>query len=269
MRFQKSLISAIVILVALVTIIGLSGLNLITPRSVREVESPKVLQSMEKIFLTTKDSVKIVANLYPVSNPAGWIVLSHMMPATKESWDALAKEFQNFGYESIAIDLRGHGESDGGPEGYKNFSDLEHQKSILDLDAAVDYLIKEKGATPDKTFFAGASIGANLSLQYISEHPEFKKTVLLSAGLNYYGIETEPLVKNLRTGQRVFFVSSRDDMRVKSGRNNADDNQMLYDSTPAGVQKGIKIYETAGHGTTMLEKEPKLINLIENFLTNE
>lgn len=264
MRFQKSLISAIVILVALVTIIGLSGLNLITPRNVQEVESPKVEQSMEKVFLTTKDNIKIAANLYTVSNPAGWIVFSHMMPATKESWDALANEFQNFGYESIAIDLRGHGESDGGPDGYNDFSDSEHQKSILDLDAAVDYLIKKKGATPDKISFIGASIGANLSLQYISEHPEFEKAVLLSPGLDYRGLKTESLAKNLKVGQKVFFVSSRDD--VRSGGNNAQQNQTLFDLTPAGVGKEIKIYDTAGHGTTMLEKEPELEQLIINFV---
>ena len=115
-----------------------------------------------------------------------------MMPATKKSFHQLAEEFQNIGYESIAIDLRGHGESDKGPE------------SILDLEIAVDYLVKNRGAKSDKISFIGASIGANLSLQYISEHSEFKTAILLSPGLNYRGIKTEPMVKNLKAGQKVF-----------------------------------------------------------------
>ncbi|PIP92000.1 hypothetical protein COW77_02335, partial [Candidatus Wolfebacteria bacterium CG18_big_fil_WC_8_21_14_2_50_39_7] len=207
MRFKKSTISAIIILVGLATIVVMSGLNFLMPQNTQT----DVDNYMNKIFLSTKDDVKIAADLYEVENPAGWLVLVHMMPATKESWTELAKNFQNAGYENLAIDLRGHGESDGGPDGYKSFADSQHQKSILDLEAAANYLIKERQATSDKIIFIGASIGANLSLQYISEHSEFKTAVLLSPGLNYRGIKTESLAKNLRAGQKVFFVSSRDD----------------------------------------------------------
>ena len=90
---------------------------------------------MENIFLKTKDNVKIAANYRNIDiskyqQPIGWLVLAHMMPATKESFHQLAEEFQNIGYESIAIDLRGHGQSDGGPNDYTNFSDSEHQKAF-------------------------------------------------------------------------------------------------------------------------------------------
>lgn len=214
----------------------------------------------EKIFLITNDSVKIVADLYAVEKPVGWLVLSHMMPATKESYENLAIELQNNGYESIAIDLRGHGESDGGPDGFLNFSDLEHQKSILDLKSAVDYLINERGATPEKISFIGASIGANLSLQYIAENPEFKTAVLLSPGLNYRGIKTEPMVKKIQAGQKVFFVSAKDD------NNNAEQNQKLYNLTPNNIDKKIKIYEDGGHGTDMLKYQSELKDLIIEFL---
>ena len=232
---------------------------------------------MRKIFLTTKDGVKIVANLYLTEAPKGRIVFSHMMPTAKESWNDLAEWFQVAGYESIAIDLRGHGESvlmarsrlDCQGEtlpflNYRNFSDTEHQKSILDLEAAADFLIKEQKAAAGKISFVGASIGANLSLQYISEHPEFKTAVLLSPGLDYRGVKTEPLAKNLKAGQRVFFVSAKDD--VRSGGDNAEENQKLYDLTPLGVEKQIKIYETGGHGTDILESHPDLAEEIKDFI---
>jgi len=206
-----------------------------------------MVSRIKKIFIITSDKVNISANLYTANNPIGWCVLIHMMPAVKESWRDFAIELQKHNYESLAIDLRGHGESDGGPNDYLDFSDEEHQKSILDLSVAVDYLIKERGATPDKIILIGASIGANLALQYIKEHPEFKTAVLFSPGLNYKGIETEPMVKNLKSEQKVFFISSKDDER--SGGNNAEMNQKLFDLTSAEVKKQIKIYETGGHGT--------------------
>ncbi|MBI2514822.1 alpha/beta fold hydrolase [Candidatus Wolfebacteria bacterium] len=275
MKIKKSLSGVIIGVVALSTIVGLSGLNFLIPAAQNyaddaenEMENPRESAPiMEKITLQTKDGKRLAANLYRIANPLGWIAFFHMMPAQKESWDDLAKEFQNLGYESLAIDFRGHGESDAGPTGYQNFSDKEQQKKILDLEAAVDYLIKNRRAAPQKISLLGASIGANLSLKYLSEHAEFPKAVLLSPGLNYYGIETEPLVRNLKFGQAVFFVGSRDDGRA--GGNNAEQNQKLYDAVPAGVLKKIKIYDTAGHGTTMLQKEKELKDLIINFILEQ
>ncbi len=222
---------------------------------------------MEKIFITTSDGVKIAANLYEVKprRVEEWLVLVHMMPATKESWDFLAKSFQAIGYESIAIDLRGHGESSGGPGGFNDFSDTEHKKSILDIEAAVDYLIENKNVLPDRISFIGASIGANLSLKYVSENKNFKTAALLSSGLNYRGIETEQLVKNLASGQRILFVSSRDDIR-SGGNNNAEENQKLYELAPEDVEKKIQIYETGGHGTDILKNQRDLLNLIIEFI---
>jgi len=204
--------------------------------------------------------MKIAANLYSVEKPLGWFVLSHMMPATKESYKDLATKLQNAGYESIAIDLRGHGESENGPEEFFYFKDEEHQKSILDLEAAANYLIKKREATPNKISFIGASIGANLSLQYISEHQEFKTAILLSPGLNYRGIKTEPMAKNIKSGQKVFFVSAKDDGP------NAEENKILYELTPNMTNKKIQIYETGGHGTDILKNQPELYNLIIEFL---
>lgn len=214
---------------------------------------------MKKVFLTAQDNVKIVADLYDIEKPVNWLVLSHMMPATKESWQNFAEEMRKKEYGSIAIDLRGHGESEGGPKGFLNFKNEEHQNSILDIQAAVDYLIKNKKTTNNKIIFIGASIGANLSLQYISEHPEYKTAILLSPGLNYRGIKTEPMAKKIKSKQNVFFISARDDGE------NAEENQKLYNLTPT-VNKKIQIYKTGGHGTDILKNQSDLINLIFEFI---
>jgi len=285
MPFKKSTISAIIILVSLMTVIGLSGLGSFFGNKQNDssqssdnngpASGPPRPLSMEKVSLTTKDGVKIVGNLYEVENPLGWLILVHAMPETKESYQELAQRFQNVGYESIAIDLRGHGESNSGPSGYLDFSNAEHQKSILDLDAAVSGLIQNRNAVPGKIYFIGASIGANLVLQFISEHSEFsaeggsasggKKAVLLSAGLNYRGIKTEPMVKNLKAGQKVLFVSSKDDTNNEEV---AQENQKLYNLLPDTIKKEseIKIYPSGGHGTDILKNQPELISLILEFL---
>lgn len=228
---------------------------------------------MDEIFLTTEDNLKIAGDLYSVENPVLWLVLIHMMPATKESYKELAEKLQGLNYESLAIDLRGHGQSDGGPNSYQNFASEEHQAGIKDLKAAVDFLIKKRSAEKSKIVFIGASIGANLALEYIVKNSEFsaedkcvsgiKTAILLSAGLNYHGIKAEQLVKQLKPEQKIFFVSAQDDGNVFE---NYKQTEILYNLMPISLNKKIKIYKTGGHGTDILKNQPDLTDLIINFI---
>lgn len=213
----------------------------------------------EKIQITTKDNVKIVGDYYSALSTKGAVLL-HMMPATKESWITLAAKLQSAGFQVLAIDLRGHGKSGGGPDGYKSFSDKEHQASIQDVEAAAEFL-KTKGVS--ELYLGGASIGANLALWYAADHPEIKKVILLSAGLNYYGIITESFAIKLQSNQSAYFVGDEDDMR-KSGDSAAHMAQVLFDTTSAA--KSIKIFKGAGHGTDMLTAHPEFEDELMGWL---
>ena len=138
---------------------------------------------MEKVTLKTEDGLDIVGLYYLGPSSKGTLLL-HMMPATKESWEEFAVKLQAEGYQVLAIDLRGHGESSGGPEGFRNFSDVDHQKSMFDIDAGIEFLEK-KGAARNNLVLIGASIGANLALWSLTENKEIKMPVLLSPGLDY------------------------------------------------------------------------------------
>ncbi len=214
-------------------------------------------KTMTKTTFKTTDGVDIVADYYsPRAGGSKSTLLIHMMPADRSSWRDFAPKLQAQGYHVLALDLRGHGESvkqarDDGRKtlNYKNFSDADHQASIRDVDAAVAFL-EEKGVKRDSLVLIGASIGANLSLQYVAENPEVRQAVLLSPGLDYRGIETEPLVKKLHAGQRLLFATSEDD--ASGDGSNAEMNRQLYNLVPGGVEKKILVYKTAGHGTEML-----------------
>ena len=214
---------------------------------------------MKKVNLKTSDKIKIAGNYYAADNPKGYLVLIHMMPANKESWNGFALAAQQNSYASLAIDLRGHGESDGGPDGFRDFSDEDHQKSIMDARAAVDFQIAEGHS---KIFLAGASIGANLALKYLAESEKISAAVLLSAGFNYRGIETLPLAAKVRPSQGVFFVASRDDARSGVGADKMAEE--LY--AKSGGMKKIKIFETGGHGTDLFNSHPDLMDDIINWL---
>ena len=167
---------------------------------------------LRPVALKTVDGRRIVGLFGAVPEPRGWVLFLHMMLATKESWGELAERMREEGIATLAIDLRGHGESEGGPEGYKQFSDEEHQASWYDVKAAIEFL-RSEGAEKKKVLLVGASIGANLALRYLAEKEEIKAAVFLSPGLNYYGVNGEEAAGKLHSGQRVIFVAVRDDER--------------------------------------------------------
>lgn len=221
------------------------------------------------LVLKTLDSQELSAVLYsPRQNDAaslrGGVVFSHMMPATKESWEALGVKMAENSYLGLAVDLRGHGASTGGPKGYLKFEDADHQKSILDLEAAAKFLMG-RGLAPGQIAFVGASIGANLSLRYLADHHDFKTAVLLSAGLDYRGLKSEEAAMGIVPGQRVLIVSAKDDVR-KGERGNHEDAEIIYNAFPSGVIRGLRIYETGGHGTDLLT-HTELKDIILAFLS--
>ncbi len=217
----------------------------------------------DRVELITSDNKKIAADLYPVEKPEGWLLFSHMMPATKESWRNLAIELQSYGYEGLAIDLRGHGESEGGPGGFKNFGDAEHQASIQDIAAGWEFL-KSRGAVPEKTVLVGASIGANLSLLFLTKNQEIRGGILLSPG-DYKGLDSALLVRQLSPGQKLLLAASKKDERAAG--NNADQNRQYYNLAPSQNKK-LVVYEPAGHGTDFLSFSdgPDLTQTIKEFL---
>jgi len=186
------------------------------------------------------------------------------MPAVKESWSDFAGKLQAEHYQVLAIDLRGHGESSGGPDGFKNFSDEQHQKSMLDVDAGIKFL-ETKGVNKNNLALIGASIGANLALRSLIENKEIKKAILLSPGLDYRGIKTEPLAVKLFSDQKLMLVGSNNDFQ-----SNSKALQKIFSAAPDGIKQNIKtiIYQKAGHGTDIFKQteEPDLEKTILEWL---
>ncbi len=218
----------------------------------------------KQIELKTSDGVGIVGDFYQTDekeSPA--IILLHMMPSNKESWRDFAKKLNLAGFQCLAIDLRGHGESEGGPVGYRTFSNEQHKASIYDVEVAAQFFIS-KGVPPEKISLAGASIGANLALQFQSEHQEIKASVLLSPGLDYFGIDTEPMIKKLREDQSVFFSAggAGDEYSTETAQKLSNLRQSLL----GGKNARLKIFENAGHGTTMFNEERFFMDEIIDWL---
>ena len=272
MRYVKGA----VIIILLGAVVGLVAYVSFRPSPKQGLPASQSVPVMtQRVELKTQDSVAVVGDYYvPASTSVRGLLLLHMMPADRASWRAFAEKMQSAGWHVLAIDLRGHGESQGGPpgaslakggpDGYKRFSDAEHQASRFDIEAGVEFLKEalRQSSGESELYLGGASIGANLALQYLAEHADAKAALLLSPGLDYRGVTTESAARSLKPGQSVYYIASRDDQY------SADTIQRLYDVTPSGVRKEIKFFETAGHGTTIFEREPAFMDELAGWLAN-
>lgn len=205
----------------------------------------------DQITFTTSDGITIVGT-YQRSNDQKGAILLHMMPADRTSWITTAQKLDEQGYASLAIDERGHGESTmNGILNYKNFTDEEQQAKILDAEAALTYLLHQ-GFSKENIVVMGASIGANLAIQLLTRHPELPLAIALSPGLNYRGIKTDELITQLHPGQKVILVASEEDVEsFESART----LQRLNPSQTVLIER-----KDLGHGTTMTDKDPALLN---------
>ena len=206
--------------------------------------------------LKTSDGVKIVGDFEMPTGAKKAVLLLHMMPSTRVSWKSLTEDLNKAGFATLAIDLRGHGESAATLD-YKKFTDAEHQASRLDVDAAINFL-KQNKFSEENISFAGASIGANLSLDALYRYAGTSRAVLLSPGLNYRGIKTEAAMRGLNSHQKVWLVAAEgDEYSAQSVR--------ALKSLQA-EKSVLTIFPGGDHGTTLFKSQPKLINDIAVFL---
>jgi len=215
----------------------------------------------DKIQFQTSDDVTIVGNYYNAGPGTPIVLMLHMMPATKESWDDLAIGLLGLEYSSLAIDLRGHGEST--KQGEKtldhiDFSDEEHRLLKLDIDGAIDFIKENHQVELSKVAVIGASIGANLVFNTLVKHDEIPTGIALSPGLDYKGVEPSEDLQKMSASQSVLLVASDDDGY------SFDSIRQLKDVVMGEVEM-IELRD-AGHGTNMFLAEPELFERVIDWI---
>lgn len=202
--------------------------------------------------LTTSDGVTLQANVGVPSKAVNGVVLVHMAGRNKEDWHGLADKLYRQGLLVLTLDLRGHGANVAGAA--PTLTGADWSAMVGDVAAGVAEL-RKRGAK--KVALVGAEAGANLALLAAAADPTITSVALLSPGLDYKGLASGEAAK--RYGPRpIFYAASRDDTY---GLRSAT----ALDSVATGAHT-LQVFEKAGKGTAMLNREPTLESLMLGFL---
>ena len=189
------------------------------------------------------------------------LLLLHQWGSNRHSYDEFARKMQAAGFNVLAIDGRGFGESTKKADGTTlaaGRTDADVKAMQSDVGAAFDFLSKNKNVDPKRIAIVGASYGSSLALIYAADKPEVAAIALLSPGLNYFGnMQTAPAMK--KYGKRPVYMAAADD-----DKESAEAVRSLgTGGTSADHIK--KAYTSGGHGTALFGSQPALADELLEF----
>ena len=209
----------------------------------------------QDVSLRTDDGVSIAGTLYTTARPGPAVILLHMLSRTRTDWQAVAVRLADAGITALAIDLRGHGASDPGPSG-STLEDLTPM--VADVKAARAYLASRRDIVGGRVGIAGASIGANLAVLYAATDPTVRSLALLSPGIDYRGLRPEAAMRKYGDRPALLMSSQEDNYATSSVR------QLAAGGPGFGVRE-LHALSGAGHGTTMLVRQPDTIAVLVDW----
>jgi len=184
----------------------------------------------------------------PAEAPAAAVLLLHMYARSRSDWQAFMARLTSAGYASLAIDLRGDGET-GGEENW--------ELAREDVRAAYQWLAARPEVDSARIAVLGASIGANLSLWLGAQESGLGAVLLLSPGFDYFRVQIEGLVEAY--GERPLFLAAAEDDPYS-----AETVRGLAEA--AAGPADLIVYPQGGHGTGMFDTTPDLADRILAFL---
>lgn len=194
------------------------------------------------VRLKTTDGWWIVMTYRPPRKGSPVAVLVHGFGTNRRDWAGLAADLARKGWGTLALDLRGHGDSRMGPSGPVDFASIDGGGAWLDaakdVEAALGYVRGQRIATR-RLCLVGASIGANLVSRAAAADPGLGCAVLLSPRRDFQGV---PLASP-RPGLRALAAASR-----------ADPHSYEALESLAARRPGIETLDAArGHGAAMFQ----------------
>ena len=156
--------------------------------------------SDQPVTLAADDSTELVGSYDHPGGTAPGLLLLHGLGADRSEWDVVALP----GYATLAMDLRGHGESGG------DVPDDDGQVFVDDARISLAWLASQPGVDAGRVAIVGSSIGANVALAAAANDPDVGAAVLVSPSLDSLQISTEDDLHRYEPRPSLMYATEED-----------------------------------------------------------
>lgn len=178
------------------------------------------------------------------------VVLLHMNRGRKEDWEPLFLALRERGIASLAVDMRGHGESTKGAKGEDLARrvaerDPELYRSMWQDAAAAVRWLEEFGHKAERIGLAGASVGCSVAIDAARRDSRLQVVAALTPGENYLGVPTMEHLKDW--GERALLVVTSEEEAPKGPK-------AIYELLSRREEARVELWtlkEKEIHGTRM------------------
>jgi len=211
------------------------------------------------VSFNVPDGFTLKGSFYTTGKAGPGVLLLHQCNADHQGYDGLGALLSTAGYNVLAFDFRGLGQSKGGE--FKNFSDQNRKLLDLmpaDVDAALKFLTSQNGVNSNALGIVGADCGVNQAVHAAERNPTVRTLVLISGGTDAAG---ETFIKNAAKIP-ILGVASEEDKQAAAAVKKAIDSSM-------NTYSKLQMLKNAGHAAAIFQKEPELeADLVIWFRTN-
>jgi len=241
--------------------------NMVPPDSRRN--QSQQLPAAPVVDLKAADGTILKATYFAAANPGPGVLLLHQFNRTRKAWDGLANRLAAAGINTLAIDMRGLGDSGGVPtEKWTSKEQAQlREHAPDDVDLAFQYLTSQPGVERNAIGVGGAgNLGVPNAIQAARRHPEVKSLVFLSGQTNpsdrqFMRQESQP--------PSLFVLAEGDEYPptvdlmewLYSVSPNPGKKLILYSGKPApwlDFEDRRTVSATGNHGTDMFDTHPDL-----------
>ena len=239
--------------------------------------------TFKTVYLKTKDSLKLEAWYIPVDSAAGTVLLFHGHGGNKSGVIKEAESFNKMGYNTLLVDFRAHGNSEG------NTCTIGFDESE-DVKLAYDF-ISSKGEK--NIVLWGISMGASTIAKAVKDYQLNPKKIILEmpfgtikdavrGRLKIMGLPAEPIGTLLTfwggtehgfwafgMKPQEFASTIKCPVLLQWGKNDPRvsraEEEILFNNVPNANKKFV-IYETAAHESLCKKENEKWVSAVKSFL---
>jgi pimeloyl-ACP methyl ester carboxylesterase len=143
------------------------------------------------------DGLTLKGDFYMVDANHPTIILLHQLYTTRASWQNAVGVLTGAGYNVLAVDVRGSGETKG---------KLNWPKAVEDVGSWMAWLRNTAGVRGDAISTMGSSIGSSLAVLGCANDGACRTAVALSPGWSYYGLSLETALTTQLTDRPILAV---------------------------------------------------------------